>query len=65
MGTFDPTTERRFEAIKEKIRASGCEVDDQTPHITFGIYSGIDRAEMARYIEEVAGHLVRTRLFLG
>jgi 2'-5' RNA ligase len=65
MGTFDAETERRFEAIKAKIRLPGCEVDEQPPHLTFGIYSGVDRAEMIRYIEEVAGNLSKTQLFFG
>ena len=65
MGTFDALAESRFEAIKAKIRASGCEVDAQLPHLTFGIYSGVGRAEMARFIGDVAENLNKTRLFFG
>ena len=65
MGTLDALAESRFEAIKAKIRASGCEVDDQPPHLTFGIYSGVGRAEMARFIGDVAKGLSKTQLFFG
>ena len=65
MGTFDAETERRFEAVKAEIRRSGCEVDAQPPHITFGIYSGVGRAQMTRFIEGIASNLQKTRLFFG
>jgi 2'-5' RNA ligase len=65
MGTFDAETEARFEAIKAKIRLSDCEVDEQPPHLTFGIYSGVSREEMVRFIEGVAEGLSKTQLFFG
>jgi len=65
MGTFEAETQTRFEAIKAKIRGSGCEVDGQPPHVTFGIYSGVSRAEMVRYIEDIAEGFHKTKLFFG
>ena len=65
MGTFDANTQARYEAIKEKVRLSGCEVDAQPPHLTFGIFSGVSRAEMVRFIEEITGDMRKTQLFFG
>ena len=65
MGMFDAETNRRFEAIKAKICLSGCAVDAQLPHITFGIYSGIGREEMVDWVSGILGQIRRTRLFFG
>lgn len=65
MGLFDAQTNRRFDAIKAKILESGCAVDEQPPHITFGIYSGIGREEMVRWIGSIVGELKKTPLFFG
>ncbi len=40
-------------------------MDEQPPHITFGIYSGIGREEMVRWIGSIVGELKKTPLFFG
>jgi 2'-5' RNA ligase len=46
MGTFDAETERRFEAIKAKIRLPGCEVDEQPPQLFFGLVGVFPESEV-------------------
>jgi 2'-5' RNA ligase len=65
MGMLDAQADRRFEAIKARIGRAGLAADAQPPHITFGIYSGIGREEMADWVGGILGRLRRTRLFFG
>lgn len=55
MGTFDDETNQEVYKIKEKLKEQGISVDDgYEPHITFGIYTGVDEESLIRWVGNVS-----------
>jgi 2'-5' RNA ligase len=54
MGTFDARAAGEVEKIKRKLLAGGFQPDAYEPHVTFGIYSGVDDASLLGWIEPIA-----------
>lgn len=55
MGIFDNETNKKVYKIKEKLKEKGISVDDAyEPHITFGIYTGVDEESLLRWVDNVA-----------
>lgn len=54
MGTFDNQINQEVYRIKEILKNHDISVDTYEPHITFGIYTGLDEMRLLKWIDEVA-----------
>ena len=63
MGLVDQVTNRNINLLKAHILESGCTPDVQEAHVTFGIYSGIDKDELVQWIQSVHTKLKRIPLY--
>ncbi len=52
MGLFDQAATDAFLELRHLLAQHGFETDDQPPHLTFGIYDGIDRNEFSNWISD-------------
>jgi hypothetical protein len=62
MGLFDQTANEAFLALRHLLAQHGFETDDQPPHLTFGIYDGIDRNAFSAWIAERVARQQQLRL---
>lgn len=54
MGTFDQRANHTVTYLKERLRMQGIAVDAYEPHITLGIYTGVEAAPLCAWAEGVA-----------
>lgn len=50
MGLFDRAASDAFLELRDLLARNGFETDDQPPHLTFGIYDGVDRDAFSSWI---------------
>jgi len=54
MGTFDNHFNEEICCIKEKLKIQGITIDAYEPHISFGIYTNLNGADLFKWISTVA-----------
>lgn len=54
MGTFDDAANQAVSRIKEQLKARGIGADTYEPHVTFGIYTGLEETPLLEWVAEVA-----------
>jgi 2'-5' RNA ligase len=62
MGLFDPVATNAFLELRRLLNQNGFEMDDQPPHLTFGIYDGIDLDAFTGWVSSVAARQLQVRL---
>ena len=64
MGTFDNQTNQEVTRIREILKKQDIAIDAYEPHITFGIYTGLEEISLFKWIGEVASqHKTTSILF--
>ncbi len=65
MGTFDSQANREVYRIKEKLKIQGLSIDAYEPHITFGIYTHLDEAGLAKWVGQVSAQHKKIKIFFN
>ncbi|BCJ96033.1 hypothetical protein acsn021_36020 [Anaerocolumna cellulosilytica] len=52
MGLFDQKTNRHFKKLEDSLRQKGYEPAELPPHLTLGIYVGLDEKKLLTWVDE-------------
>lgn len=56
MGLFDQAAEEAFGALSVALSKRGFPAEEQTPHVTFGIYEGVDQEDFLDWVSHIASN---------
>jgi len=65
MGTFDNGANEAVRRMKHALKAQGISTDSYEPHITFGIYAGLDEESLITWTGSVAAQHKRIRILFN
>lgn len=65
MGTFDSQANLAIYGIKERLKNQGISIDTYEPHLTFGIYTHLDEADLSGWVRQVSANHKKLRIYFN